>query len=152
MFISSCYPNNSCNSFCCSMIASNVDPNVWYRRLSHPSTGILSQVLKTCNSSINKTSDFCSACQYCKSHVLLFPSSKTKTAAPLELIHSDIWGASLVNSATGYRYYIHFLDDYTRYTWIYPLKFKFEAFSVFKQFKVLIEKSLNKSIKCVRTD
>ncbi|RVW29631.1 hypothetical protein CK203_100968 [Vitis vinifera] len=58
--------------------------------------------------------DFCSACQYCKSHVLPFPSSKTKTAAPLELIHSDIWGASLVNSATGYRHYIHFLDDYTR--------------------------------------
>ena len=114
------------------MIASNVDPNVWYRRLSHPSTGILSQVLKTCNSSINKTSDFCSAYQYGKSHVLPFPSSETKTATPLELMHSDIWGASLVNSTTRYRYYIHFLDDYTRYTWIYPLKFKFEAFSVFK--------------------
>ncbi|KAL6331710.1 hypothetical protein AAG906_016706 [Vitis piasezkii] len=40
--------------------------------------------------------------------------NETKTTAPLELIHSNIWGASPVNSTAGYRYCIHFLDDYTR--------------------------------------
>ncbi|RVW79061.1 hypothetical protein CK203_048212 [Vitis vinifera] len=47
-------------------------------------------------------------------HEKLMIGNETKTATPLELIHSDIWGASLVNSTTRYRYYIHFLDDYTR--------------------------------------
>ena len=129
MSISSYHPNNSCNSVCCLMIVSNDETNVWHRRLGHPSTKILSQVLKTCGSTY----------QYGKSHVLPFPSSKTKTIAPLKLIHLDIWRASPANSTVGYRCYIHFLDDYTRYTRIYPLKFKSEVFSVFKQFKVLIE-------------
>ena len=104
-------------------------------------------MLKTCSSSITETPYFCSAYQYGKSHVLPFPSSITKIVASLELIHSDIWRSSPVNSIVGYRCYIHFLHDYTRYTWIYPLKFKSEAFSVFKQFKFL-----NTSIKCVQTD
>ena len=88
MSISSYHPNNSCNSVCCSMIVSNDETNVWHRRLGHPSTKILSQVLKTCGSTY----------QYGKSHVLPFPSLETKTAAPFKLIHSDIWGASPVNS------------------------------------------------------
>ena len=100
----SCHPKKkSCNSVCYSMIVSNVDPNVWHRRLGHSSTRILSQVLKTCSSSITKTPDFCSTCQYGKSHVLPFPSSKTKTIAPLKLIHLDIWRASPANSTVGYR-------------------------------------------------
>ena len=88
MSISSYHPNNSCNSVCCSMIVSNDETNVWHRRLGHPSTKILSQVLKTCGSTY----------QYGKSHVLPFPSLETKTAAPFKLIHSDMWGASPVNS------------------------------------------------------
>ena len=52
MSISSYHPNNSCNSVCCSRIVSDDDPNVWHRRLGHPSTRILIQVIKTCSSSI----------------------------------------------------------------------------------------------------
>ena len=79
------------------------------------------QVLKAYSSSIKKTPNFCLACQYGKSHGLTFPSLETKTTTPLERIHANIWGATPINSIIGYKYYIHFLDDYTRYTWIYPL-------------------------------
>ncbi|RVW59278.1 Retrovirus-related Pol polyprotein from transposon RE1 [Vitis vinifera] len=46
--------------------------------------------------------------------------NETKTTALLELIHSNIWGASLVNSTAGYRYCIHFLDDYTSFRYGLP--------------------------------
>ncbi|KAH9652235.1 retrovirus-related pol polyprotein from transposon RE1 [Citrus sinensis] len=39
----------------------------------------------------------------------------------------------------GYKYYISFVDDYSRYTWIYPLKLKSDAFAVFKLFKIQVE-------------
>ena len=115
---------------------------------------MLRQVLNLCNPSLNKGLEFRSACQYGKSHVLPFSVSisETKTTSPLEVIHSDIWGATPILGSTGYRYYIHLINDYTCFTWIYPLKHKFEAIVAFKQFKLLLEKALNKSILCVQTN
>lgn len=40
------------------------------------------------------------------------------------IIHSDIWGASPIPRSAGYKYYIHFIDDFTCFTWIYALKHK----------------------------
>ena len=65
---------------------------------------------------------------------------------------SSIWGATPIPRAPGNRYYIHFVDDYTNFTWICPLKQRSEVIVTFKQFKIVIEKSLNKSIQCVQID
>lgn len=46
-------------------------------------------------------------------------------------------GPSLVYSRDDYRYYISYVDDHIRYTWIYPLKLKSEASEVFKLVKTL---------------
>lgn len=46
---------------------------------------------------------------------------------PLELVHSDLCGSLLVLSHVGSWYVITFTDDFSRYTWIYFLKFKNEA-------------------------
>ena len=52
---------------------------------------------------------------------------------------------------SGYEYYVTFIDDYSRKTWIYFLKNKSEVFGKFKELKALIENSSNKSIKTLRT-
>ena len=52
----------------------------------------------------------------------------------------------------GYRYYVHFIDDFSRYTWIYLLNTEDQAFDVFKQFKVMVEKWFRTSIKKVQSD
>ena len=55
-------------------------------------------------------------------------------------------------STKGYKYYIHFVDDYYRLTTIYPLRKNSNALSTFKAFQTLVEKQFSKSILCVQTD
>ena len=59
----------------------------------------------------------------------------TKTKGTLELIHSDVCGPMPSMSLSVYEYYVKFIDDYSRKTWIYFLKTKSEVFGKFKQFK-----------------
>ena len=55
----------------------------------------------------------------------------------LDLIHSDLWGPSPVKSNSSFLYYLIFIDDYSRFTWLYPLKFKSDFFDIFLQFQNL---------------
>ena len=64
-----------------------------------------------------------------------FSKSETKTKGTLELIHSDVCGPMWSTSLSGYEYYVIFIDDYSRKTWIYFLKTKSEVFKKFKEFK-----------------
>jgi transposase InsO family protein len=56
------------------------------------------------------------------------------------------------SSISGYVYYVSFIDDYSRKTWIYFLKTKDEVFSKFKEFKALIENLSKRKIKILRSD
>ena len=56
------------------------------------------------------------------------------------------------SSLSGYVYYVYFIDDFSRKTWIYFLKIKYEVFSKFKDFKGLIENHTKKKIKTFRLD
>ena len=51
------------------------------------------------------------------------------------------------SSLRGYVYYVSFIDDFSRKTWIYFLKKKDEVFSKFKEFKALIENHTEKKVK-----
>ena len=53
---------------------------------------------------------------------------------------------------SGYVYYVSFIDDFSRMTWIYFMKNKDEVFSKFKEFKALIENHTKKKIKIFRLD
>ena len=70
----------------------------------------------------------------------------------MEIIHSDVCGMMSSNSLTRYVYYVSFIDDFSRKTWIYFFKIKDEVFSKFKEFKALIENHTEKKIKTFRSD
>ena len=55
-------------------------------------------------------------------------------------------------SLGGYEYYITFIDDYSRFTWILFLKTKNEVFQCFKEFKALVENQTSRKIKVLRSD
>ena len=44
-----------------------------------------------------------------------FSASKHATTEPFQIVHSDIWGPPHV-VVDGYRYYIHFIDDNSKFT------------------------------------
>lgn len=52
----------------------------------------------------------------------------------------------------GYKYYVSFVDDFTRYCWIFPLSLKFEALDTFKHFKLLVEKKISLPVKALQSD
>ena len=53
----------------------------------------------------------------------------------LELIHLDVYGPFIVHSRCGYEYFITFIDNYSRYGYVYLMKKKSEAMDKFKEFK-----------------
>ena len=83
---------------------------------------------------------------------LLFKESVFKSSRPLELVHSDVWGPAPVVSINDYKYYLVFVDDFTKFTWLYLLKFKSDVFTIFKYFKATVENLLDHKIKILRTD
>ncbi|KAL5538576.1 hypothetical protein UlMin_046073 [Ulmus minor] len=110
--------------------------------------------LKQCNenSSINTKFPFCDACQFGKSHSLPFQFSEKRATKPLQLIHTYLWGPAPVTSSYGFKYYIHFIDDFSRSTWLYPLKHKDKALSTFLQFQKLVENKFERKIKTIQSD
>jgi hypothetical protein len=63
-----------------------------------------------------------------------------------------VFGPLLVPSLRKYVYYVSFIDDFSRNTWMYFLKKKFEVFDRFKEFKALVENQTEKIIKVMRMD
>ncbi|KAL4309312.1 hypothetical protein GQ457_01G041280 [Hibiscus cannabinus] len=75
----------------------------------------------------------------------------TKRQTVLELVHSDVWQAP-VTSLGGAKYFVSFIDDYSRRCWVYPIKKKADVFSTFKVFKARVELDSGNKIKCFRSD
>jgi len=69
----------------------------------------------------------------------------------LDLIFSDVWGAA-PSSVGRYSYYVSFIDDYSKYTWIYLLKRKSDVLQAFQNFQSLVERKFNRKIVCMQTN
>ncbi|GJT94735.1 putative RNA-directed DNA polymerase [Tanacetum coccineum] len=82
----------------------------------------------------------CAGCQYGKTHQELFHSSSYRARAPLDLVHLDVWGPAKHASIKGLRYAVTFIDDYSRFTWIYFVKEKSKVLAKFKEFEVEAER------------
>ena len=59
-----------------------------------------------------------------------FPSSDTRADSPLALVHTDICDMG-VQSEGQARYMLVLMDDWSRYTWVYLVRHKSDAFSCF---------------------
>jgi transposase InsO family protein len=96
--------------------------------------------------------EICKGCALGKNIKKPFPSSNNRSKEVLDLIHSYFFGPMPVISLGGSLYYVIFIDDYSRKTWLYLLKKKDEVFSKFQEFKAEIENLTNKKIKTLRID
>ena len=102
---------------------------------------------------IHVSTQTCGNCELGKQHRQSFPQSISKRAThKLKLVHSNICGPMSTASLSNNVYFIFFIDDFSRMTWVYFLKTKSEAFSMFRNFKCMVETQSDQKIMVLRTD
>lgn len=129
---------------------------LWHRRIYHlhfralPSMErMVTGPSKLCQQ-INGTFRGCAMGRNTKGH---FHSSESRTKCILDLVHSNLCGPMSMASLSGFWYYVIFIDDYSRKTWIYflnPKEFE-EVLEKFKEFKAQVENLFKKRIKVLRS-
>lgn len=141
-----------------SALKTKVDDEVqlWHRRLGHlglANMKILRDKLARGISFKDPDSVQCVSCLKGKQTTLPFPKQKsTRATELLELVHSDVCGPIETASFAGYKYFLTFIDDKSRNTFVYFLRNKSEVFSKLVEFKTLVEKQTGKKLKAIRTD
>ncbi|CAM8984116.1 unnamed protein product [Rhodiola kirilowii] len=124
---------------------------LWHRRLGHISIDRVKRLVKDGVLSTLDFTDF----DTCVSCIKGKQTNKYKTGAKrssciLEIIHTDICCPDM--NANDPKYFITFIDDYSRYMYLYLLHSKDEALDAFKLFKAEVENQCDKRIKIVRSD
>jgi transposase InsO family protein len=126
---------------------------MWHKKLGHMSEKGLKILCdqKLLPGLTKVTLPFCEYCVTSKQQRLKFDTSTTKSKCILDLIHSDVWQAPVV-SLGGARYFVSFIDDFSKRCWVYLIRRKADVLAVFKTFKARVELEYEKKIKCLRTD
>ena len=127
--------------------------NLWPGRLGHVNYDILCKLIN-----LNHIPTFqidakhkCETSVEAKLTKSYFQSVERHTE-PFDLIHSDICDLKLVQTRGGNKYFITFVDDSTKYYYVYLLKSKDESIEKFVLYKNEVESKLNKKIKVLRSD
>lgn len=133
---------------------SKANQNLWHRRLGHICDDNLTKVK---NSTIGvefsgKSSEKCVTCIEGKQSRLPFPECGNRANNLLDLVHSDVCGPLKCPSLAGAKYFVTFVDDFSRKVFIVPIKQKSQVFSEFKKFKLLVENQCSRKIKIFRSD
>ena len=123
-------------------------------RLGHPALPTLNTLVSQFSLPISLSSQKQIPCSHFlinKSHKLPFFSNTIASTKPLEYVYTDVW-MSLITSVDNFKYYVIFLDHYTRFTWLFPLKLKSQVHAVFIALKSLVENRFSEKIKTLYSD
>ena len=132
--------------------------DVWHRRYGHLGVQGLKQLavdglVNGFDYDSSKRVEFCEPCTKGKHHRSPFPTDGGRRAKkPLDLVHTDVCGKLNAKSLGGAEYFLTFIDDKTRFTWVYPLKRKDEVFQRFVEWKAMVENSGGGKLKVLRSD
>ena len=78
--------------------------------------------------------DACEPCLMGKMTKTPFSRTMERATDLLEIIHTNVCGPMSVDARGGYRYFLTFIDDLSRYGYIFLMKHKSETFEKFKEF------------------
>ncbi len=136
-------------------VTTGISPiRLWHVRYGHLNFESLSQLQKQGMvkglPTFKRENAKCEACIYGKQNRESFPTSSWRANRRLQLVHSDVCGP-LQTSFGGCKYFLLFIDDFSRMTWVYFLKNKSEAFEKFKIFRQLVENEVKEKIGTLRT-
>ena len=97
-------------------------------------------------------SNYCEIYHFAKQTDVPFTSSNHITSKKFDLSHPDIWGPVPISSLSNYKYYVYFVDDYSRYTWVYLMRNRSEILQIFADFTNIIHTQFHKHIKVFWSD
>mgnify|MGYP002776095308 FL=1 len=139
-------------------LKTDTDIELWHKRIGHinlqklkgmQSKGVVIGIPTLKEKEINRV---CGACQFGKEHRHPFLKERNVSKGLLDVVHSDVWGPAQTATFEGCRYYVTFIDDFSRYTWIFPMRMKSEVFTHFQKFKSEVEKTTGHHVRCLRSD
>ncbi|KAM1111108.1 hypothetical protein ACFX13_010490 [Malus domestica] len=133
------------------------DSWTWHRRFGHLNFASMKKMqqkeMVLGLPALTEMEDVCEGCVSGKHHRESFDKGKVWRASyPLELVHTDLCGPMQNESIGGNRYFITFIDDFSRMCWVYFLRNKSDTFNVFKKFKAFVELQSGFSLKKLRSD
>ena len=147
-----------CMSLSSASIAKSQPAHLWHRRLGHVCNSSLQKMInqklvKGLENVSSDNNDVCDDCAAGKIHRTPFPTHDySQPRKKFELIHSDVCGRLTPETVGGASYIVTFIDDATRFCWVYALKTKDEVFSIFKEWKTMVENQFDVKVKSLKTD
>ncbi|CAN7087861.1 unnamed protein product [Brassica rapa subsp. narinosa] len=136
------------NYNCSFTSASSLNKNaLWHARLGHPHERALNLMLPGVVFENNK----CEACilgKHCKN---VFPRTSTVYENCFDLIHTDVWTAPSF-SRDNHKYFVTFIDEKSKYTWLTLIPSKDRVIDAFKNFQAYVTNHYHARIKILRSD
>lgn len=140
-------------------LASEPNDNLirWHQRYGHLNVKDLKKLKSEnmiCGMNLNSNANEikCEICAKCKIHAQPHKPSIHRETKVLELVHSDICGPMKTESLGRAKYFVTFIDDFSRYTETVMLRKRSDVFQAFKNYKQMVEKQTGQRIKKLRTD
>ncbi|GJZ44637.1 retrotransposon protein, putative, ty1-copia subclass [Tanacetum coccineum] len=127
---------------------------LWHCRLAHISKKRIEKLQQEglLKSTDDESFDQCVSCLSGKMTRKSFPHRPERVTDLLGIIHTDVCGPLRHVLRQGAIYFITFMDDYSRYGYVYLLKHKHEVFETVKMFKSEVENQLGKTINALRSN
>ncbi|WZZ88611.1 hypothetical protein YC2023_117190 [Brassica napus] len=136
------------NHNCSFTSASSLNKNaLWHARLGHPHGRALNLMLPGVSFE-NKDCEACILGKHCK---IVFPNSTSVYDKCFDLIHSDVWTAPCI-SRDNHKYFVTFIDEKSKYTWLTLIPSKDRVIDAFKNFQTYVTNHYNAKIKILRSD
>ncbi|WRX25832.1 Integrase [Theobroma cacao] len=127
---------------------------IWHCRLGHINETRLTKLHKQGYIDLFNYESYgtCECCLLGKMTKSPFTKKSERAGVLLGLVHLDVCGPMNTSARGGYSYFITFTDEYSRYGYVYLMKYKFESFDKFNEYKAEVEKQTRKSILTLRSD
>jgi len=126
---------------------------IWlqHRRFGHPPFNTLKSLFPVLFTKVSVESFHCDVCQFAKHHWTTFLNGN-KSSKHFDLILLDGWGPSPIPNISGEKLFVSFIDECTRVTWIFLLKYKSEVFHLFVNFYRMVQTQFESPIKRLHSD
>lgn len=125
---------------------------LWHRRFGHASFDYMTFLQSELKNVSIPRDNICSTCVKGKQCRSPFNNEGNRATKLLELVHTDVCQASSVESMSGFRHFVSFIDDFSRRVTIYLIKNKSEVYDCFLKFKAMAEKQTDHKLLCLRSD